>query len=92
MVFIDGLKTREDVERAASELAGIPQLLNSMLLTPGEAQTLGFAVYIQLGIMLRHFSDFAASLAELRATGRVTLSREAASVEPITALLRGDAP
>ena len=62
VVFMDGLKTQEHVEQAAADLAGIPQLLNSWLLTPSEARDLGFAIYIHLGVMLRHFSDFRRSL------------------------------
>jgi 2-methylisocitrate lyase-like PEP mutase family enzyme len=90
MVFIDGLRDRETVTRAASELKGIPQLLNSWLLTPDEAQALGFALYIHTGVMLRHFADFQRTLAELRDTGRVALGPGEASVEPITRLLRGE--
>jgi len=89
MVFMDGLKTRELVERAARELEGIPQLLNTWLLTPAEAKGLGFALYIHLGVMLRHFSDFRRSLEELRETGKVQVPTEDLSVEPITRLLGG---
>lgn len=87
VVFMDGLKTKEQVECAARDLAGIPQLLNSWLLTPTEARELGFAIYIHLGVMLRHFSDFRRSLEELRHTGSVHVPREDLSVEPITRLL-----
>ena len=89
VVFMDGLKTRELVEAAARDLAGIPQLLNSWLLTPEEAQAMGFAIYIHLGVMLRHFSDFRRSLEELRKSGRVAVPREDLSVEPVTRLLGG---
>lgn len=88
MLFLDGLKTREDIERAARELEGIAQLLNSMLLTPAEARALGFKLYIQLGVMLRHFADFRRSLEDLRDTGLVALESADAAVEPITDLLR----
>ena len=88
LVFVDGLKTREMVERAARELEGIPQLVCTWLLTAAEARAMGFAVYIHLGVMLRHFADFAGSLRELREEGQVTLSPGEASVEPITAVLR----
>lgn len=87
VVFMDGLKSRDLVERAARELAGVPQLLNSWLLTPDEARGMGFAIYIHLGVMLRHFADFRASLEELRDTGHVHVPRESLSVEPITRLL-----
>lgn len=89
MVFMDGLKTRELVERAARDLAGIPQLLNSWLVTPDEAQAMGFAIYIHLGIMLRHFSDFRRALEELRDTGAVAVPAPDLSVEPITHTLGG---
>ncbi len=90
LVFIDGLKTRDLVERAARDLEGIPQLLNSWLVTPEEARAMGFAIYIHLGVMLRHFADFRRSLEELRDTGKVHVPREDLSVEPITRLLAGE--
>ena len=89
MVFLDGLKSREVIERAASELRAVPQLLNTWLITPEEADALGFKIYIHLGVMLRHFADFRRSLEELRSTGRVALSDEDATVEGITKLLAG---
>ncbi len=89
MVFMDGLQTREPVARAARDLKGIPQLLNSWLVTPDEANSMGFAVYIHLGVMLRHFSDFRRALEELRDTGGVTVPAEDLSVEPITHTLGG---
>ncbi len=89
MVFIDGLKTTPDIERAARELAGVPQLLNSWIVTPAVAAALGFSLYIHLGVMMRHFADFRASLRELRETGHVALPPGEESVQPITELLRG---
>ncbi len=89
MVFIDGLKTRDLVERAAHDLEGIPQLVNTWLITPDEARAMGFAIYIHLGVMLRHFSDFRRSLEELRDTGRVSVPAADLAVEPVTRLLQG---
>jgi 2-methylisocitrate lyase-like PEP mutase family enzyme len=86
LVFLDGLKDRETIAWAAEELRGIPLVLNSWLLTPGEAEALGYRLYLHLGVMLRHFADFRAALGELRATGRVQLGEDA-GVEWITALL-----
>ncbi len=86
VVFMDGLKTRDLVQAAARDLTGIPQLLNSWLVTPTEARQMGFAIYIHLGVMLRHFADFRAALDELRDTGGVHVPRESLSVEPITRL------
>ncbi|MGD9932389.1 MAG: oxaloacetate decarboxylase [Dehalococcoidia bacterium] len=90
MVFVDGLKSREVIQRAAADLAGIPQLLNTWLVTPQEARGLGFAIYIHLGVMLRHFADFRAQLMELKETGTVAIADRDATVEPITRLLAGE--
>jgi len=91
LVFLDGLKSREDIEHAASALRGVPQVLNSWLLTPEDARALGFALYIHLGVMLRHFADFRSALGELRDHGSVRLAPGDDSVAPITdVLLRGD--
>lgn len=89
LVFIDGVKTRADVERAAHELQGVPQLVNTWHLTHEEAQAMGFAIYIHLGVMLRHFGDFRRSLEELHHNGALTMQAEDCSVEPITRLLEG---
>ncbi|MGI8927761.1 MAG: isocitrate lyase/PEP mutase family protein [Tepidiformaceae bacterium] len=89
LVFVDGLKDREAIERAAKELQRVPQVLNSWLLTPAEAEALGFALYIHIGTMFRHFVGFRDSLAELRATGVIALRPEDARVGPITELLAG---
>lgn len=88
MVFMDGLKTRDLVERAARDLAGIPQLLNSWLVTPAEARAMGFALYIHLGVMFRHFSDIRRSLEELRDTGTLAVPDEDLGVERITRVLQ----
>ncbi|MCX7618204.1 isocitrate lyase/PEP mutase family protein [Tepidiforma sp.] len=86
LVFLDGLKDRETIAWAAAELADVPMVLNSWLLTPAEAAALGYRVYLQLGVMLRHFEEFRRALEELRATGQVALG-PGAGVEWITRLL-----
>ncbi len=87
LVFVDGLRTRGDIERAAADLAGTPQLLNTSLLSPDEAAAMGFRLYIHLGVMLRHFADFWGSLNELRNAGTIALHPDDATIGPITELL-----
>lgn len=87
LVFVDGLKTREMVERAAEDLRGVPQLVSTWHITPDEARDMGFAVYIHLGVMLRHFADFGASLRELRETGAVPVPEVDQAIERITGVL-----
>lgn len=90
VVFVDGLKRPEEVRRAAEDLRGLPQLLNSLFLSPDEARELGFKIYIHIGPLMRHIADFRDSLAELRDTGHVALDEADASVKPVTALLAGE--
>ena len=87
LVFVDGLKDRESIEKAAEALRGIPQVLNNWLISPEEAQGLGFALYIHIGTMFRHFAAFRDSLNELHTTGAIALNPEDARVGPITELL-----
>ena len=89
LVFVDGLKRPEDVERAANDLRGTPQLLNSLFPTPEEAEALGFKVYIHIGTLLRHVAAFRDALGELRDTGRLAIADEDSSVKPVTKLLGG---
>jgi len=86
LLFIDGLKDRETIAWAAEELRGLPLVLNTWLLTPGEAAALGFRLYLHLGVMLRHFEEFRRALWELQETGRVALGEDA-GVEWVTELL-----
>jgi 2-methylisocitrate lyase-like PEP mutase family enzyme len=88
LVFVDGLKTRDDIAEAARRLDGIPQLLNNWQLTSAGARDLGFAIYIHIGPMLRHFASFRSSLEELCDTGGVALAAGEERVEPIVELLR----
>jgi 2-methylisocitrate lyase-like PEP mutase family enzyme len=90
IVFVDGLKRVEEVHRAARDLEGIPQLLNSLFLTPEEARDLDFKIYIHIGTLMRYIADFRDSLAELRTTGRIALAEGDDSVKPVTRLLSGD--
>ncbi len=87
LVFVDGLQTPDEIAAAARRLHGIAQLLNNWQVTPAQARDLGFAIYIHIGPMLRHFASFRASLEELRDTGGVALAEGEERVEPIVGLL-----
>ena len=74
LVFIDGLKTVEDIERAADALPDVPRLLNSELLTAREAADLGYNLVIQLGTLRALFAAYRDIYDELARTGRVDLA------------------
>lgn len=91
LVFIDGLKSKDDIERAAELLPDTPRLLNSGLLTLEEAVSLGYPMVIQLDTLTALIGDMQGVFEELRATGRVDLeSRAAPTIDTIARTLGVD--
>jgi 2-methylisocitrate lyase-like PEP mutase family enzyme len=89
LVFIDGLKTVEEIERAAEALPDVPRLLNSELLTAEEASALGYGLVIQLGTLRAMFAAIRDVYGELAATGRVDLEARGAPTIAEIALTLG---
>ena len=88
LVFIDGLKTVEDIHRAAEALPDVPRLLNSELLTAQEAADLGYNLVIQLGTLRALFAAYRDIYGELATTARVDLeARSAPSIDEIVTTL-----
>ena len=91
LVFIDGLKTVADIERAAEALHDVPRLLNSELMTAEEASALGYQVVIQLGTLRAMFAAIRDVYGELAETGRVDLdARGAPTIDEIASTLGVD--
>jgi len=88
LVFIDGLKTVEDIERAADALHDVPRVLNSELLTGDEAAALGYQLVIQLGTLRALFAALRDVYGELASSGRVDLdARGAPTIDEIASVL-----
>jgi 2-methylisocitrate lyase-like PEP mutase family enzyme len=86
MVFVDGIKTTEDLHIYARELHDLPRLYNGLLLPTPEVERLGFTVMITggtIGVLCKALTE---ALQELRDTGTVSPSR-LASRDEITSLL-----
>jgi 2,3-dimethylmalate lyase len=79
VVFVDGIRTREDLDNYVSRVvaAGLPALYNGALVGAGEAQSLGFRIQILAGAALfAAYSGIYQALAGVRETG--TFPAEAA--------------
>ena len=88
LVFIDGLKSREDIERAAELLPETPRLLNSAMLTREEAMALGYPVVIQLGTLTALIGEMRNVFEELQETGRISMrERRLSSIDEIAQTL-----
>ena len=86
LVFVDGIKTVDDLRTYARELRGIPKLYNGMLLPTSEVENLGFQVMITGGTIGVIFKALRDALQELQEQGSVSPSRLATRDE-ITSVL-----
>jgi 2-methylisocitrate lyase-like PEP mutase family enzyme len=86
VVFVDGIRTTEDLHIYAKELHDLPRLYNGMLLPTPEVEKLGFKVMITggtIGVLCKALTE---AMQELRDTGTVSPCR-LASRDEITNLL-----
>jgi len=75
MIFVDGIRTRDDLATYSRELTSIPALYNgTMLPVPGLAK-LGFKVTIYPATLMVAFESMRSALRELKSTGAVTGGR-----------------
>jgi 2-methylisocitrate lyase-like PEP mutase family enzyme len=86
MVFVDGVKTVDDLHTYARELADLPRLYNGMLLPTSEVAQMGFQVMITGGTIGVIFKALKDAYEELRDTGMVSSDRTATRDE-ITGVL-----
>ncbi len=86
MVFVDGIKTEDDLKTYARELADVPRLYNGGLLPTSDVAQMGFRVMITGGTIGVIFKALKESYEELRDTGIVSSSRMATR-EDITGVL-----
>ncbi len=70
LIFVDGIKTDDDLENYASKLRGLPLLYNGMKPVPALAQY-GFKLMIHIGTFLAISRATREALTELKETGSV---------------------
>ena len=88
LVFVDGLKTRDDIERVAAMAPDLPRLLNSGLLQAEEAAALGYRLVLALDTIHALFGAIRDIYEELARRGRLdTAGREMPDVEAIARVL-----
>lgn len=86
MVFVDGVKTVDDLNTYARQLPDLPRLYNGMLLPTSEVAQMGFQVMITGGTIGVIFKALKDAYEELRDTGMVSAERTATRDE-ITGVL-----
>ena len=71
MIFVDGVKSAEDLERYARDLADAPRLYNGDLAPTQEVERLGFKVMIHRGSMFAVYKWVRTVMEQLKDTGMV---------------------
>ena len=71
MIFVDGVKSTEDLERYACDLADAPRLYNGDLAPTQEVERLGFKVMIHRGSMFAVYKWVRTVMEQLKDTGMV---------------------
>ncbi|MER3421245.1 MAG: carboxyvinyl-carboxyphosphonate phosphorylmutase [Chloroflexota bacterium] len=72
LVFVDGIRTVDELRRYAADLAGIPKLYNGGLLPAKEIEALGFNVQIVGGTLAAIHEAYRRAFAELVQHGTIT--------------------
>jgi 2,3-dimethylmalate lyase len=73
LIFVDGIRTLDDLESYASKLAGLPLLYNGALLPIAEIGHYGFKLNIHTSSLMAAYVYFRDALRELKQTGKLDL-------------------
>jgi 2-methylisocitrate lyase-like PEP mutase family enzyme len=73
LVFVDGIKTVDDLQRYAEKLGDLPLLYNGDLLPLDELRKYPFKVTIHIGTMLAGFDAMRATMIELKRSGKLSV-------------------
>jgi len=73
LVFVDGIKTLDDLERYAEKLGDLPLIYNGDLLPIDELRKYPFKVTIHIGTMLAAFDTMRAAMTELKRSGKLSV-------------------
>jgi 2,3-dimethylmalate lyase len=86
LVFVDGIRTRGDMQRYARQLEGIPLVYNGQL-PVAEAAACGFKLMLHIATLLAAWDRMRAAMEELAATGEIAGSPALDRVEDLARLL-----
>lgn len=87
LIFVDGIKTLDDMKRYATELADLPLLYNGQLLPVQEIQKFGFKLTIYTATLMAFYLRMRDAMQELKATGSIARGAEFGVFEEMTSLL-----
>ncbi|MEZ5560540.1 MAG: isocitrate lyase/PEP mutase family protein [Pseudomonadales bacterium] len=74
LLFVDGIRSREDLDVYCQRLGQFPLVYNGMLEPVADLCARGFALVLHPGTLMRHIEDFRSSLQALAGTGEISVS------------------
>ena len=74
LIFVDGIKTRDDLKHYAEKLGDLPLIYNGDLLPIDELKTYPFKVTIHIGTMLTIFDAIRTAMTHLRRSGELPVN------------------
>jgi len=86
LVFVDGIRTRGDMQRYARQLEGIPLVYNGQL-PVAEVAACGFKLMLHIGTLLAAWDRMRTAMEELAATGEIAGGPALDRVEDLARLL-----
>jgi 2-methylisocitrate lyase-like PEP mutase family enzyme len=74
LIFVDGIKTLDDLDRYAEKLGDLPLIYNGDLLPLDELKKYPFKITIHIGTMLTIYDAIRTAMTDLRRLGRLSVS------------------
>ncbi|HWJ40875.1 MAG TPA: isocitrate lyase/PEP mutase family protein [Candidatus Limnocylindrales bacterium] len=74
LIFVDGIKTLDDLKRYAEKLGDLPLIYNGDLLPIDELKKYPFKITIHIGTMLTIFDAIRTAMTDLKRTGRLSVN------------------
>jgi 2-methylisocitrate lyase-like PEP mutase family enzyme len=87
LVFVDGIRTLEDLKNYAAKLGDLPLLYNGALLPVAELAQYGFKLTIHISSLMAAYVNFRDGLRELKATGKMTVPSVGRTFEELIELM-----
>ena len=87
LIFVDGIRTLDDMKRYAEELKDLPLLYNGQLLPVPEVEKFGFKLTIYTATLMAFYLRMRDAMRELKATGSIARGAEFGVFEEMTSLL-----
>lgn len=88
LVFVDGIRTRSDLDTYAERLADLPRVYNGQLMPAREVEARGFRLMLHTGTLGVVYLALREALAELRTSGRILAAEGPEAFSEILRLLR----